>query len=154
MNMKTFAIVAVTALCFVTLMLFLLIDGSDPVMDRQGTKTAQSPVKISGKLDIRVMTDLRVAGRKVILCGVSFNKPAAMEPLVREQARGMFQGSEVDCAQVGAGTPCDGKAATVFEGVPVVQCRRKDGSDIAGELSGAGYLCDIPVQSGGAYTAC
>lgn len=154
MNIKTFAIIAVAALCFMTLMLYLLIGVRGPDANRQGTKPAQEPLTFSGRLDIRLMTDLRVAGRKVILCGVSFNKPAALEPLVREQARRAFQGTEVECAQVGAGTPCDGNVAASFNAVPVVQCRRQDGADIAGKLSEAGFLCDMPVQSGSVYNAC
>jgi len=154
MNIKTLAIVIVAALCFATLMLFLLIGNDYRGVRRQSVKAATVPVTFSGKLDIRSMTNIWAAGRRVVLCGVSFNKPAAMEPLVREQARHAFQGTEVDCVQVGGGTPCDGRAAVVFEGAPVVQCRSSDGSDIAGKFSGLGYLCDVPAQSGGAYNAC
>ncbi|MFC3208859.1 hypothetical protein [Aquamicrobium soli] len=154
MTIKSLAIIVVAALCFATLMLFLLVGRGGRDGTRAGTKATTAVAMFSGKLDIRTMADFRVAGRRVMLCGVSFSKPASMEPLVREQARSSFQNSEVDCVQVGGGTPCDGRSAPVFEGGPVVQCRGSDGSDIAQVLSESGYLCDVPAQSGGAYKAC
>ncbi len=154
MTIRSLATIVVAALCFATLMLFLLVGRGGPAANHPGGGATNVAAMFSGKLDIRTMVDFRVAGRRVTLCGVSFNKPASMEPLVREQAQNSFQNSEVDCVQVGGGTPCDGRSAPVFEGGPVVQCRGPDGSDIATALSASGYLCDVPAQSGGAYKAC
>lgn len=153
MPIRRLILLALAALFFATAMLYLLTDR------RGGPRTEKSavaaePVAFGGKLDIRTMADLRVGGRKVMLCGVSFNRPASLEPLAREQARQVFQGREVNCVQVGGGTPCDGRVAPVFQDVPVMQCREADGSDIARALSDSGYLCDVPMQSGGAYHAC
>jgi hypothetical protein len=152
MRFRKLAAWTLAALLFVSAILFVLA-GRDSQENKRAATTI-NPLVLSGLFDIRTMADIRVAGRKVVLCGVSFDKPAALEPLVREQARRTFQRSKVDCIQVGGGTPCDGRAAPVFENMPVVQCRRSDGSDIAHELSDLGYLCDVPTQSGGAYRAC
>ncbi len=154
MTIRSLAIVVVAALCFATLMLFLLVGRDERRTTHAGAEATKAAATFSGKLDIRTMVDLRVGRQRVTLCGVSFSKPASMEPLVRKQARSSFQNSEVDCVQVGGGTPCDGRSAPVFEGGPVVQCRGPDGSDIATALSASGYLCDVPAQSGGAYKAC
>ncbi|MGB3900548.1 MAG: hypothetical protein WA973_18580 [Mesorhizobium sp.] len=154
MTIRSLAAIVVAALCFATLMLFLLVGRGEREAPRAGAEATNAAATFSGKLDIRTMVDLRVGRQRVTLCGVAFNKPASMEPLVREQARSSFQDSEVDCVQVGSGTPCDGRSAPVFEGGPVVQCRGPDGSDIARALSEASYLCDVPAQSGGAYKAC
>jgi hypothetical protein len=152
MHFRRLAAWALAALLFVSAILFVLA-GSHPQKNKRAAMIT-NPIMLSGLFDIRTMTDIRVAGRKVVLCGVSFDKPVPLETLVREQARRAFQGSKVVCVQVGGGTPCDGRTPPVFENTPVVQCRRSDGSDIARELSDLGYLCDVPTQSGGAYHAC
>jgi hypothetical protein len=154
MTLRKLTLLVLASLCFATLMLYLLVGRSHREAGRHDFAAAKPAVEFSGRLDIRTMTDLRVHGRKMMLCGVLYAKPASMEPLVREQARRMFQGTEVECVQVGGGTPCDGRAAPSFDGAIVAQCRTKDGSDIARKLSDSGYLCDLPAQSGGVYHAC
>lgn len=154
MTPRTFAFLAFAALCFATLMLYLLAGRDQQEAMPGGAAAAKPPAMFSGKLDIRTLTDLRVGGRKIMLCGVSFARPASMEPFMREQARRVFQGAEIACVQVGGGTPCDGRAASGFDGAIVAQCRTTDGTDIAGKLADSGYLCDLPAQSGGAYHAC
>lgn len=108
----------------------------------------------SGKLDIRTMDDLRVGGRKVLLCGVAFTRSRGLEPIVRDQARRAYQGQQLDCIQVGGGTPCDGRASPVFGDAVVAQCRTAQGGDLAHQLSSDGYLCDLPAQSGSIYKGC
>ncbi len=109
---------------------------------------------IEGRLDIRAIDDIRVNGQKLLLCGVSFTKPAAMRDILTETARRDFQSKVVTCRRIGAGTPCDGNVAATFGGRVVAQCITADGVDIADAFSKAGYLCDLPGQSGGHYTAC
>jgi hypothetical protein len=148
------SLLSLAALCFAAAMLYLLAsDGAQRPEDRSGSAVSP-PMTIGGRLDIRTMADLRVGGRKVVLCGVTFSRPPSLEPFMREQARRTFQGNEVNCVQVGGGTPCDGRAAPSYEGLPVVQCKRPDGADLARVLSDSGYLCDVPAQSGGTYHAC
>jgi hypothetical protein len=154
MSARNASLLALAALCFATLMLFLLV-GREHERAGQGDAAAAKPaVTFNGKLDIRTLADLRVGGRKVLLCGVAFSRPASMEPFMRERARRAFQGTEVACVQVGGGTPCDGRAAPSFNGAIVAQCHMKDGSDLAARLADSGFVCDAPEQSGGAYHAC
>lgn len=153
MNAGRLAILTVVGLCFATLVLYLLVARQGQGGGRREAPPA-APASFSGKLDIRAMDDMRVGGRKLVLCGVTFAKPRAMEQVVREQARRGFQGRQVDCMQVGGGTPCDGRAAASFGGATVAQCRTSEGLDLAREFAERGYLCDLPAQSGGAYRGC
>lgn len=153
MSMKKTAFLLVAVLSFATLMLYMLT-GHDRVATPSRTETAREAIVFSGKLDIRAMDDLRVGGRKVLLCGVAFTRPRSLEPIVRDQARRAYQGQQLDCIQVGGGTPCDGRASPVFGGAVVAQCRTAQGADLAHQLSSDGYLCDLPAQSGSIYKGC
>lgn len=153
MSMKKTAFLLVAVLGFVTLMLYMLA-GYDRPKATSRTETAREAIVFSGKLDIRAMDDLRVGGRKVLLCGVAFTRPRSLEPIVRDQARRAYQGQQLDCIQVGGGTPCDGRASPVFGDAVVAQCRTAQGADLAHQLSSDGYLCDLPAQSGSIYRGC
>jgi hypothetical protein len=120
----------------------------------RAARPAAVQAPIEGKLDIRAIDDLRVGGAKILLCGVSATRPRAMRGLLTEAARRDYQGRPVSCRRIGAGTPCDGNVAAKFGDATVVQCLTAEGVDIAAAFSAAGYLCDVPGQSGGAYTAC
>lgn len=153
MTMKKMALLVLAALGFATLMLYML-GGQDRSATRPAAGNAPEPLAFSGKLDIRAMDDLRVGGRKVMLCGVGFTRPRTLEPIAREQARKGHQGRDLDCVQVGGGTPCDGRVSPTFGDAVVAQCRTAQGTDLAQELSEQGYLCDLPAQSGGTYRNC
>lgn len=154
MNLRKLALLVLAALCFATLVLYLLAARS---RDEAGSRTkpaSSESVAFSGMLDIRAMDDMRVGGRKIVLCGVSFAKPRAMEKLVRGEARYAFQGRQLNCIQVGGGTPCDGRVAASFGDSLVAQCFTEERLDVARELTARGYLCDRPAQSGGIYRSC
>ncbi|HMN14344.1 hypothetical protein [Aquamicrobium defluvii] len=153
MGTKKIVVLILAALGFATLMLYMLTTQNRPLTPSAERNTRQALV-FSGKLDIRTMDDLRIGGRKILLCGVGFTRPRALEPMAREQARKAHQRQQFDCVQVGGGTPCDGRMGTSFDGVAVVQCRTAQGADLAQELSEQGYLCDLPAQSGGIYRNC
>jgi len=119
MGMKKLAILTLAALGFATLMLYML-GGHNRPATRPAAENVPKALVFSGKLDIRTMDDLRVGGRRILLCGVGFTRPRALEPIVREQARQAHQGRQVDCVQVGGGTPCDGRMGASFEGAVAV----------------------------------
>lgn len=153
MGMKKLAILTLAALGFATLMLYML-GGHNRPATRPAAENVPKALVFSGKLDIRTMDDLRVGGRRILLCGVGFTRPRALEPIVREQARQAHQGRQVDCVQVGGGTPCDGRMGASFEGAVAVQCRTAQGTDLAQEFSEQGYMCGLPTQSGDIYRNC
>ncbi|UDL91641.1 hypothetical protein LGH82_10610 [Mesorhizobium sp. PAMC28654] len=107
-----------------------------------------------GKLNIQSIDDLRVGGRKILLCGAAFTKPQALRQLITQAARRDYQGLGVACKPVGAGTPCDGKVASRFGDAFVVQCLMPDGADLAARLTQGGMLCGQPAQAGDAYKPC
>ncbi len=154
MNIKKLTALALVGLCFCALILYLLAGHRQTGSAGRASETAQAPLRLNGPLSIQAMSDFRVGGRKIVLCGVSFRKPKSMEPLMLDGARRAFQGKAVDCVQVGGGTPCDGKAAARFGDAVVVQCFMQDKSDLALDLSKGGFLCDLPAQSGGIYQGC
>lgn len=153
MSIKKGALLALAALGFATFILYMLA-GQKPLGPPRDAQTATEAIVFSGKLDIHTMDDLRIGGRKILLCGVAYKKPRDLEAIVRDQARKIYQGREFDCVQVGGGTPCDGKASSTFGGAIIAQCRNAGGDDLALQLSNGGYLCDLPAQSGGIYRAC
>lgn len=153
MSIKKGGGLALAALGFATLILYMLA-GQKLLEPRREAQTITEAIVFSGKLDIHAMDDLRIGGRKILLCGVAYKKPRHLEAIVRDQARKIYQGKEFDCVQVGGGTPCDGKASPTFGGAIVAQCRSAGGDDLALQLSEGGYLCDLPAQSGGIYRAC
>jgi hypothetical protein len=152
LNGKKTLILLGAALVFTLIVSFVLTNE----LRRRETRPSQAPAesaRLEGQLRIQAVDDLRVAGRRIILCGVSYQKPSGMRSLVLDNMRREFAGSKVVCTQVGAGTPCDGRSPARFNGVPVMQCFIGD-ADLAAELSRTGALCDSPSLSGGAYKAC
>lgn len=152
MSAKQIILSIFAALCFSTLVLYLLVENR--ANTAASRKAPAAPTSFGGRLDIQRIDDLRVGGRKIILCGVSFAKPPALEQLARDQARRAFQGVDVICTAVGNGTPCDGRVAPRFNDAVVAQCFTADKRDIAAELSARKILCDRAGQSGGVYPAC
>jgi len=141
-------------LCFATFVLHLLAARSHDRTAASNWQAENVPAAFGGRLDIRTMDDLRVGSRKIMLCGVSFAKPRALEQFIRMEARRAFQSTQLDCVQVGGGTPCDNRAAASFGDALVAQCFTSDKLDIAREFSARGFLCDLPALSGGVYHAC
>ncbi|WP_077381238.1 hypothetical protein [Mesorhizobium prunaredense] len=98
--------------------------------------------------------DLRVAGRKIVLCGVAFTKPQSLRAIVTDAARRDYQGLALTCKPVGKGTPCDGNIASKLGDAIVVQCLTPDGADLAAKLAENGILCGQPAQAGSTYKSC
>ncbi|MET2827808.1 hypothetical protein [Mesorhizobium shangrilense] len=128
------------------------------IMQQKGAPPPPKPVAVvqpfDGKLNIQAIDDLRVGGRKILLCGAAFTKPQALRQLITQAARRDYQGLAVTCKPVGAGTPCDGKVASRFGDALVVQCLTPDGADLAARLTQGGMLCGQPAQAGDAYKPC
>lgn len=124
---------------------------------RRGPSETQPAValeRFGGALSVQAVDDLRVDGRRVLLCGVAFTKPQSMRPLVTDVARKNYEGLAVKCRQVGTGTPCDGKVASKFGDSIVVQCFMPDGTDLALKLAQDGILCGRPAQADKTYPSC
>ena len=128
------------------------------IMKQKGAPPPPKPVAVvqpfDGKLNIQSIDDLRVGGRKILLCGAAFTKPQALRQLITQAARRDYQGLAVTCKPVGAGTPCDGNVASRFGDALVVQCLMPDGADLAARLTQGGMLCGQPAQAGDAYKPC
>ncbi|RWM80806.1 MAG: hypothetical protein EOR81_07465 [Mesorhizobium sp.] len=107
-----------------------------------------------GKLVIQSIDDLRVANRKIVLCGVAFTKPQSIRAMVNEAVRRDYQGIPLTSKPVDAGTPCDGNVGPKFGDAVVVQCLTPDGGDRAARLVAAGILCGQPTQAGSTYQSC
>ncbi|MER8778854.1 hypothetical protein [Mesorhizobium sp. M0977] len=153
MSIGKVAVLAFIALAFVGGFLFIIVN--------KGTNRfspAPKPVAIlsafDGKLAIESIDDLRVAGRKIVLCGVAFAKPQSMRVMVTETMRRDYQGLALTCKPVGLGTPCDGNVAPKFRDAIVVQCLTLGGMDLAAKLVEAGILCGQPAQAGSTYKTC
>ncbi|MER8603900.1 hypothetical protein NKH45_23320 [Mesorhizobium sp. M1156] len=153
MSIGKVAVLAFIALAFVGGFLFIIVN--------KGTNRfapAPKPVAIltpfDGKLAIESIDDLRVAGRKIVLCGVAFAKPQSMRVIVTEAMRRDYQGLALTCKPVGLGTPCDGNVAPKFRDAVVVQCLTLGGTDLAAKLVEAGILCGQPAQAGSTYKPC
>ncbi|OWK21373.1 hypothetical protein AJ88_22820 [Mesorhizobium amorphae CCBAU 01583] len=108
----------------------------------------------TGHLNIPSIDDLRVGGRKIVLCGAASTKPLALRDMVTEAARRDFQGMILNCKPVGSGTPCDGKTGASLGDAVVVQCLMPDGGDLAAVLTQRGLLCGQLEQVGAIYRAC
>ncbi|MEV8645357.1 hypothetical protein AB0V79_27270 [Mesorhizobium ciceri] len=108
----------------------------------------------TGHLNIPSIDDLRVGGRKVVLCGVASTKPLALRDMVTEATRRDFQGMVLNCKPVGSGTPCDGNTGARLGDAVVVQCFMPDGGDLAAVLTEMGLLCGQPGQARATYRAC
>jgi hypothetical protein len=119
---------------------------------------AQKPVakleRFEGKLAFQSIDDLRVGGRRILLCGAAFTKPQSMRAMATEAARRDYQGLALKCRPVGVGTPCDGNVASKFGDALVVQCFTPDGADLAAKLIQGGILCGQPTQAGTTYAPC
>lgn len=153
MSFRNIALLAVAALAFGVLFLGILVSQrSKPNVP--ATKPAAALQPLEGKLAIQSVDDLRVGGRKILLCGAAFTKPQAMRAMVTEAARRDYQGLVLSCKPVGAGTPCDGNIASTFGEARVVQCFTPDGMDLAAQLIRAGILCGQPSQAGATYAPC
>lgn len=107
-----------------------------------------------GKLNFRSIDDLRVDGRKILLCGAAFTKPRSLLVMVTEAAKRDYQALLVRCRPVGTGTPCDGNVASRLGDAVVVQCFTYEGADLAMQLTQKGLLCGQAVQAGAAYKPC
>lgn len=153
MSIGKMAVLAFMALAFAGGFLFIVINKGTNIR-----APAPKPVAIltsfDGKLAVQSIDDLRVAGRKIMLCGVAFTKPQSMRKMVTEAVRRDYQGLALTCKLVGAGTPCDGNVAPKFRDAVVVQCLTSDGTDLAAKLVEAGILCGQPAQAGSTYKSC
>jgi endonuclease YncB( thermonuclease family) len=93
-------------------------------------------------------------GDKVIpvrLCGI--DSPEARHaggPEASAKMAGIIVGKEVQCVQVGGGTPCDGRSKPTSHKRIVAQCF-VDGKDISKEMVCSGHAVDWPKFSAGYY---
>ncbi|MER8772045.1 hypothetical protein NKH63_25380 [Mesorhizobium sp. M0960] len=153
MSIGKIAALAFIALAFAGGFLFIVINKGTNIRT-----PAPAPVEVltsfGGKLAIQSIDDLRVAGRKIVLCGVAFTKPQSLRAMVAEAMRRDYQGLALTCKPVGSGTPCDGNVAPKFRDAVVVQCLTSDGTDLAAKLVEAGILCGQPAQAGSTYKSC
>ncbi|MER8370182.1 hypothetical protein [Mesorhizobium sp. M1378] len=120
----------------------------------QFAKPSAALEPFSGKLVIRSLSDFRIDGRKIVLCGVTYSKPQAIRAMVEESARQAYQGLALNCRPVGMGTPCDGNVSPKFRDAIVVQCITSDGADLATKLVEDGILCGQPAQANSTYKSC
>lgn len=151
LSVRSIALLAVVAVLFGVGFLGII------VMQRGGPSPAKPVAELKpfgGKLAIPSVDDLRVGGRKILLCGAAFSRPQAMRLLVTEAARRDYQGLVLACKPVGSGTPCDGKIASKVGDTLVVQCLTAEGEDLATILTRGGILCGQPVQAGATYKPC
>ncbi|MES0068051.1 hypothetical protein NKJ73_19800 [Mesorhizobium sp. M0074] len=153
MSIGKIAALAFTALAFAGGFLFVVINKGTNIR-AQAPKPAAALTSFDGKLDVQSIDDLRVASRKIVLCGVAFAKPPSMRVMVTESMRRDYQGLALTCKPVGLGTPCDGNVAPKFRDAVVVQCLTSDGTDLAAKLVEAGILCGQPAQAGSTYKSC
>jgi hypothetical protein len=153
LSFKQISLLALVALVFAIGFFAIIVKKGTPV--RPQTPKPQAALEpFDGKLSIQAIDDLRVAGRKIVLCGVAFTKPRSMLAMVTEAARRDYQGLALTCKPVGKGTPCDGNVASKFGDAIVVQCLTSDGTDLAAKLAETGILCGQPVQAGSTYKSC
>ena len=93
-------------------------------------------------------------GNKIIsvrLCGI--DSPEARHvggPEASAKMAKIIAGKEVQCVQVGGGTPCDGLSRSTSHKRIVAQCF-VDGLDLAKEMVCSGHAVDWPKFSGGYY---
>lgn len=144
---------AFIALAFAGGFLFIVINKGTNIR-APAPKPVAALAPFAGKLGVQSVDDLRVAGRKIVLCGVAFAKPQSMRAMVTEAVRRDYQGLALTCKPVGMGTPCDGNMAPKFRDSVVVQCLTSDGTDLAAKLVEAGILCGQPAQAGSTYKSC
>lgn len=153
--MKRLAILALLALVLVAVGLSVTLHYRDKGRQARTAPGATPALSaIEGRLSIVSLSEFRVAGKAIVLCGVANQKPASLQPLLIDAARKALNGQEVRCVPVGQGTPCDGNSAASFGRMAVMQCKTAAGVDVAGDLAERGILCGLPAQAGGAYRSC
>lgn len=153
MSTKKTALLALVALLFAVMFLGIVVKQRiKPNMP--APKSAETLRPFDGKLAVQSIDDLRVGGRKILLCGAAFTKPQSIRSMVTDAARRDYQGLAVSCKPVGTGTPCDGNVASKFGDAVVVQCFTLDGMDLAVKLTQDGLLCGQPTQAGTTYKPC
>lgn len=87
----------------------------------------------------------------VRLCGIdSPETNHAGGPEATAKMRELIRGKEVQCVQVGGGTPCDGRSRPTSHTRIVAQCF-VEGLDLAKEMVCSGHAVDWPKFSGGYY---
>ncbi|CCV12481.1 hypothetical protein [Mesorhizobium sp. STM 4661] len=153
MSFKNKGLLALVALAFAVGFFVIVMERGTNVHSRP-PKPQAALAPFDGKLAVQAIDDLRVAGRKILLCGVAFTKPRSMRALVTEAVRRDYQGLALTCKPVGTGTPCDGNVASKFGDAIVVQCFTSDGVDLAAKLAENGILCGQPAQAGSTYKSC
>lgn len=153
LSLRRIGLLAFVAMVFAVGFLVIIMEKGTPVRS-QPPKPQAALEPFDGRLSIQAADDLRVAGRKIVLCGVAFTKPRSMLAMVTEAARRDYQGLALTCKPVGTGTPCDGNVASRFGDAIVVQCLTSDGADLAAKLAENGILCGQPAQAGSAYKSC
>ncbi|MER9067580.1 hypothetical protein NKH84_13525 [Mesorhizobium sp. M0902] len=153
MSIRMIAVLAFIALAFAGGFLFIVINNGTNIRAPR-PKPVAALTSFDGKLDVQSIDDLRVAGRKIVLCGVAVAKPPSMRVMVTESMRRDYQGLALTCKPVGLGTPCDGNVAPNFRDAVVVVCLISDGTDLAAKLVEAGILCGQPAQAGSTYKSC
>ena len=97
--------------------------------------------------------DLHIAEKvvRVRLCGI--DSPEARHaggPEASAKMAALISGKEVQCVQVGGGTPCDGRSKPTNHKRIVAQCF-VDGKDISKEMVCSGRAVDWPKFSAGYY---
>jgi endonuclease YncB( thermonuclease family) len=87
----------------------------------------------------------------VRLCGIdSPESRHAGGPEASAKMAKLIAGKEVQCVQVGGGTPCDGRSKPTSHKRIVAQCF-VDGVDISKEMVCSGHAVDWPKFSAGYY---
>lgn len=153
MSIKSVGLLALVALTFVVCFLVIVVERGIDLGARM-PKPAAAVEPFEGRLAVQSIEDLRVAGLKIVLCGVAFTQPHSLRTLAFEVLRRDYQGLTLTCRPVGMGTPCDGNVSSKFDDAVVVQCLTADGTDVAAKLVEAGILCGQPSQAGSTYKSC
>jgi endonuclease YncB( thermonuclease family) len=97
--------------------------------------------------------ELQVGGKNipVRLCGIDAPEAGhAGGPEATAKMKQLVLGKEVQCVQVGDGTPCDGRSKRTNHDRIVAQCF-VDGKDISMEMVCSGHARDWPKFSAGYY---
>lgn len=85
------------------------------------------------------------------LCGIDSPEAGhAGGPEATAKMAELIRGKDVQCVQVGEGTPCDGRSRPTSRKRIVAQCFA-EGSDLAKEMVCSGHAVDWPKFSGGYY---
>ncbi|TIU91695.1 MAG: hypothetical protein E5W01_07105, partial [Mesorhizobium sp.] len=83
MSLKKIGLLALVALAFAVGFFVIIVEKGTPVRP-QPPKLQAALEPFEGKLSVQAVDDLRVAGRKIVLCGVAFTKPGSMRAMVTE----------------------------------------------------------------------